>query len=85
MPDAPPQPSGPPVAPLLVIPAMAIGVQGMRNVQGTPVVMVQLTNAIATTNFPMDLDQARQHIDNMTRAILEAQAMEVPKRELLTP
>jgi hypothetical protein len=64
---------------------MAIGVQGMRNVQGTPVVMVQLTNAIATCNFPMDLDQARQHADNVTRAILEAQSVEVPNAKLLAP
>jgi hypothetical protein len=33
----------------------------------------------------MDLDQARQHADNVTRAILEAQSVEVPNAKLLAP
>lgn len=72
-----------PMAPLLVVPATTFGVQGCRQNDGTPAVMFQMTNAVVHANFPMDLEQARQHVDDVQRAILEAQAVVTPNAKRL--
>lgn len=67
-----------PTPPLLVIPATQMGVQATTNFEGTPMVMLQLSNPVAHCNFPMDLEQAQAHADAVSRAILEARGFHVP-------
>lgn len=74
-----------PLAPLVVVPATALGVQGCRQADGTPAVMLQLSNAVVMANFPMDLEQARQHVSDVQRAILEAEAVVTPPAKLHLP
>lgn len=66
-----------PVAPLLVVPATSLGVQGLSRPleDGTaePGVMIQLANAVVTCQMPLDIAQARQLVDDVQRAIIEAQ------------
>ena len=71
-----------PTPPLIVVPATTMGVQATRNFEGTPMVMMQLTNAVVHCNFPMDLDQARRHVEDVQRAILEAGGIASPSRGL---
>ena len=68
-----------PTPPLMVVPATQMGVSGTRNFQGDPVVMLELSNAVVHANFPMDLAQARQHAQDVQKAILEAEGLTVPK------
>jgi hypothetical protein len=74
-----------PTPPLIVVPATTMGVQPTQNYEGTPIVMMQLTNAVVHCNFPMDLDQARSHVEDVQRAILEAQSFQVPHQGLVRP
>ena len=72
-----------PTPPLMGVPATAMGVAGTRNFRGDPVVMLELSNAVVHANFPMDLAQARQHVGDVQKAILEAEGLEVPKQGLI--
>lgn len=67
-----------PTPPLCVIPAATLGCQAVTNVNGEPCVMIQMTNAVFHVNFPMDLDQAAKHIEDMQRAILDARNVVLP-------
>lgn len=74
-----------PLAPLIQVPATTLGVQGTRSFAGKPVVYMQMTNAVVHCTFPMDLDQARQHVEDVQRAILEAQAVVTPEKKIELP
>lgn len=67
-----------PTVPLVIVPAQALGVQGGIGPSGTRQVQLRLSNAVVQCTFPMDLEQARQHVSDMQRAILEAEGMELP-------
>jgi hypothetical protein len=72
--------------PFLIIPAHRLGVQGGMGPTGTRQVVIRLTNPVAQCTFPMDLEQAREHVENVQRAILEAQGTELPPAQrLVTP
>ncbi len=64
--------------PLLVVPAQHNGGEDTLTNAGRKAVMFQMTNAVVHCNFPMDLDQARQTVENIQRAILEAENLHIP-------
>jgi hypothetical protein len=64
-----------PSMPLLVAPATSLGCQAVRLGDGSPGVTVTCANAVVTASFPMDRRQARQHIDDIERCLLEAEAI----------
>jgi hypothetical protein len=68
--------------PLLIIPASSLELAGDNRMADQPMVVLKLTNSIAACTFVMDLAQARQHVDNMHRAILEAQSVGTPRLEI---
>jgi hypothetical protein len=61
--------------PLLVVPATSLGCQAIRLGDGSTGVSVTVSNAVVTASFPMDRRQARQHIDDVERALLEAETI----------
>ena len=74
-----------PAPPLLMVPATAMGVQPINAPDGSPMVIVQLSNAVATANFPMTLEQAAEHVENVKAAIAQANGLELPPRGLVRP
>lgn len=67
-----------PSMPLLVVPGTALQCQAIRLGDGSTGVSVTVSNAVATCSFPMDRRQARQHMDDVERALLEAEAIPGP-------
>ena len=74
-----------PVVPFIIIPATSLGVQGGVGPSGVKQVQMRLSNAVAQVTFPMDLEQAREHVENVQRAILEAEGAELPGPKVWTP
>jgi hypothetical protein len=77
-----PDPTVPPLPPLLIVPAQSLELAGDPRDPANPMVVLKLTNPVASCTFVMDLAQARQHIDNMHRVILEAQQVQTPRLEV---
>ena len=66
-----------PRMPLLMAPATALRSQAIRLGDGSAGVAVELSNTVVSSTFPMDVRQARAHIDDVERCIVEAQGIPV--------
>lgn len=73
------------MVPFIIIPATSLGIQGGIGPTGVRQVQLRLSNAVAQVTFPMDLEQAREHVENTQRAILEAEGAELPPAKVWTP
>jgi hypothetical protein len=61
--------------PYAVVMATAMQVQPIQLGDGSPGIGLELSNPIFKVPFPMDLAQARDHINNLERSMLEARVM----------
>lgn len=73
--------------PALMALAQGIGVQATQSPGGPPLVVLQLSaDPIIVMTFPMTLDQAREHCENVGRCILEAEGIALPDTpEIILP
>lgn len=89
MPETPDETTPAPVSqrPALMALATAVGVQATQSPGGPPLIVLQLSaDPIIVMTFPLTLDQARQHCEDVGRCILEAEGIALPdKPEILRP
>lgn len=72
-------PNPPSQRPALMALAQAVGVQATQSPGGPPLVVLQLSaDPIIVMTFPMTLEQAREHCENVGRCILEAEGIALP-------
>jgi hypothetical protein len=74
--------------PAIMLLATGLGVQASQTPGSPPVIVIQLSvvqggNLLATATMPLALDQARAHAEDVGRAILEAESVQLPDRPKL--
>jgi hypothetical protein len=74
----------PQLPPMLIVPATGLNIQGDGS-RGVPIVRLTLVNPIAHCTFALDEEQAKQHIDNVRSALLEAKRIVIPERKIELP
>lgn len=67
-----------PKLPLLMVPGTALRTQSIKLGDGQGGVAVEVSNSIVSATFPMDLAQARAHVDDVERSMMEAGGVTFP-------
>lgn len=74
--------------PAMMLLATGLGVQASQIPGQPPMIVVQLTvhygdAILATCTMPLTLDQARDHAEDVGRAVLEAEGINLPEKPKL--